>query len=82
MEASRAGFQTQRANETAAAQNSIAPCHLFPGQKHLLSKQDRIEEIRDLGRRAFQALGCNGVARIDFFIDLQSNKIFINEINT
>jgi D-alanine-D-alanine ligase len=40
------------------------------------------EEIRDLGRRAFQALGCNGVSRIDFFIDLQSNKIFVNEINT
>jgi D-alanine-D-alanine ligase len=40
------------------------------------------EEIRDLGRRAFQALGCNGVSRIDFFIDPRDNKIFINEINT
>ncbi|WP_010255996.1 D-alanine--D-alanine ligase family protein [Treponema primitia] len=40
------------------------------------------EEIRNLAIKTFQALGCNGVARIDFFIDLQSNKIFVNEINT
>jgi D-alanine-D-alanine ligase len=40
------------------------------------------EEIRTLAQKTFQALGCNGVSRIDFFIDLQSNKILVNEINT
>lgn len=40
------------------------------------------EEIRDLAVRAFKALGCNGVARIDFMIDVDENKLYFNEINT
>lgn len=41
------------------------------------------EEIRELAIRAFQALGCSGVARIDFLIDVENdNKIYFNEINT
>lgn len=40
------------------------------------------ERIRDLAVRAFQALGCNGVARIDFMIDCDNNELYFNEINT
>ena len=40
------------------------------------------EEIRCLAVRAFKALGCNGVARIDFMIDVDSGELFFNEINT
>ncbi len=40
------------------------------------------EEIRSLAVRAFKALGCNGVARIDFMIDVDSGELFFNEINT
>ena len=32
--------------------------------------------------KAFKALGCCGVARIDFMIDNDANKIYLNEINT
>ena len=32
--------------------------------------------------RAFKALGCNGVARIDFMIDEETDKLYFNEINT
>ncbi len=40
------------------------------------------KEIRDLSVKAFKALGCNGVSRIDYLIDTDTNKIYINEINT
>ena len=40
------------------------------------------EEIRCLAVRAFQALGCSGVARIDFMLDGETGKVYLNEINT
>ncbi len=40
------------------------------------------EEIRSLAVKAFQKLGCNGVARIDFMIDEENGKLYYNEINT
>ncbi|MDP4119857.1 MAG: D-alanine--D-alanine ligase family protein [Bacillota bacterium] len=40
------------------------------------------EEIRTLAVKTFQALGCNGVARIDFMIDNDNGKLYVNEINT
>lgn len=40
------------------------------------------EEIRTMAVRGFQALGCNGVSRIDFMIDTAENKLYLNEINT
>ena len=40
------------------------------------------EEIRAMAVRGFQALGCSGVARIDFMIDTAENKVYLNEINT
>ncbi|MBQ7638886.1 MAG: D-alanine--D-alanine ligase [Clostridia bacterium] len=40
------------------------------------------EEIRDMAVRAFKALGCNGVSRIDFMIDQEIGKVYLNEINT
>ena len=43
---------------------------------------ERREEIRELSCRAFKALGCNGVARLDFMIDKDTDEVFFNEINT
>ncbi len=40
------------------------------------------DEIRELSVRAFKALGCCGVSRIDFMIDSDSGKLYFNEINT
>ena len=40
------------------------------------------ETIRRLAVDAFRCLGCNGVTRIDFMIDMATDKIYINEINT
>lgn len=40
------------------------------------------EEIQALSIKTFQALGCSGVIRIDFIIDKDANKIYVNEVNT
>ena len=43
---------------------------------------ERREEIRRMAVKAFQVLGCNGVARIDFMIDGATDTVYLNEINT
>ena len=44
--------------------------------------EEHSEKIRELSVRAFIALGCSGVARIDFMIDNDSGDIYLNEINS
>ena len=46
-----------------------------------LIPSDTAEEIRTLAIKAFKALGCSGLARVDFFY-ASSGEIFINELNT
>ena len=38
--------------------------------------------VQSLAVKAFKALGCNGVSRIDFMIDEDTDKLYFNEINT
>ncbi len=40
------------------------------------------KKIQDIAVRTFKILGCSGVARIDFMIDMEDNSIYVNEINT
>jgi len=44
--------------------------------------EDLRTRIRELAVKAFQALGGNGVARIDFMIDTSDDSVYLNEINT
>lgn len=46
-----------------------------------LSSEKR-QEVRELAVKTFKCLGCNGVARIDFMIDEETDKLYVNEINT
>ena len=46
-----------------------------------ISKKLR-EEVEDVAVRAFKALGSAGNSRIDFLIDTESDKVYINEINS
>ncbi|MDD6578126.1 MAG: D-alanine--D-alanine ligase [Lachnospiraceae bacterium] len=43
---------------------------------------DLYEEVKRLAVKSFMALGCSGVARMDFMIDVDTNKLYFNEINT
>jgi D-alanine-D-alanine ligase len=38
--------------------------------------------IKETAAGAYEALGCAGLSRVDFFLDKKSGKIFLNEINT
>ena len=39
------------------------------------------EEIRQMAVKTFQVLNCNGVSRIDFMIDKDTDQVYVNEIN-
>ncbi|NLN81372.1 MAG: D-alanine--D-alanine ligase [Clostridiales bacterium] len=44
---------------------------------------DEMEKrVRELAVKTFQALGCSGVARVDFLNDRESGELYVNEINT
>ena len=46
----------------------------------LSKRQSR--EVRGLAVRAFRAIDCAGMARVDFLLDRPGGKIYVNEINT
>ncbi|KAB3532477.1 D-alanine--D-alanine ligase [Alkaliphilus serpentinus] len=41
-----------------------------------------IKEIQEMAIRSYKLIDCTGLARIDFFIERDTNKILLNEINT
>jgi len=43
---------------------------------------DAKEQIRDYAVRAYKAIDCSGMARVDFFIEKDTNRIYLNELNT
>ena len=44
--------------------------------------KSKIEEIQQFAIKAFKAIDGKGLARVDFFVENDTNKIYINEINT
>ena len=44
--------------------------------------KDQEDEIYNLAKNTFKLLNCEGISRIDFIIDGDNNKIYVNEINT
>ncbi|MBB6626598.1 D-alanine--D-alanine ligase [Nocardioides sp. KIGAM211] len=42
---------------------------------------DVAERLRDLAAQAFEAVGCEGLARVDFFV-MPDHSLVVNEINT
>jgi D-alanine-D-alanine ligase len=44
--------------------------------------QDILEMIRDYAVRAYKAIDCAGMARVDFFVEKDSNRIYLNELNS
>jgi D-alanine-D-alanine ligase len=43
---------------------------------------DRMEEVRGLAVRAYEALRCEGMARVDFFLEEDGRGFLLNEVNT
>jgi len=40
------------------------------------------EKVRELAVEAFRAIDCAGMARVDFFLENGTGKVYLNEINT
>ena len=44
--------------------------------------QETEERVRDYAVKAYKALGCQGISRVDFFVTYADDSIVFNEINT
>jgi D-alanine-D-alanine ligase len=44
--------------------------------------KSKMKQLQELAVRAFQAVDCSGLARVDFLMDPKSGKLWVNEINT
>ncbi len=51
----------------------IIPAQLTPAQVH---------RLQDYAVRAFRAIECTGMARVDFFLEQRASRAYVNEINT
>ncbi|WP_428770726.1 D-alanine--D-alanine ligase family protein [Treponema sp. HNW] len=73
----------------------IAPAHGFydydakytdPDGARLLIPAPLTEEeaqrVKTIAEKAYRALDCSGLARVDFFIDKKDGTLYLNEINT
>lgn len=44
--------------------------------------REKQEEIKEYAVKAYKALDCEGMARVDFFIDEADGSVYLNELNT
>ena len=44
--------------------------------------REEIADVRRVAIEAYQALGCEGMARVDFLLDHSSGQLYLNEVNT
>lgn len=71
----RGGFYDYETKYVTDTAELIAPAKL---------DTEQVQAVRDLAVRAFRALGCSGLARVDFFVadDPRRPSILVNEVNT
>jgi D-alanine-D-alanine ligase len=58
--------------------------YITPSQVRIpagLSEEEQ-QQIQQLAVRAYQAVECDGLARVDFFLQKETRRLFVNEINT
>jgi D-alanine-D-alanine ligase len=44
--------------------------------------QKQMKSVQEMAVRAFRAVDCSGLARVDFLMDPKTEQIYVNEINT
>ncbi len=76
---------------SALGDNNDVNAHLFSYDDKYVSSEpstqanlddETAEKIRKMTREIYALTKCSGWARIDFFIEKESNDIYVNEINT
>ena len=43
--------------------------------------EEKIDEVRKNAIKAYTAIGCAGLARVDFFVEKETGEVYFNEIN-
>lgn len=66
-------FYTYDDKYIAGTSKVVIPAHLSP---------EKLEEVRAVALRAYRTLCCTGLARVDFFVEKDTGKVLLNEINT
>jgi D-alanine-D-alanine ligase len=66
-------FYDYEAKYAAESTQLVIPADVTPAQS---------EEMRALALRAFRALKCWGMARVDFFLERKTGRALLNELNT
>lgn len=81
-------------NPIASVVGEIVPCNEFydfnakylagTSELHIPARisPEKQQEVRQQACRAYTALGCSGLARVDFFIRRSDGKVLLNEPNT
>ncbi|MDI3534196.1 MAG: D-alanine-D-alanine ligase [Thermosediminibacterales bacterium] len=82
-------------NPKASLPGEIIPCNEFydyqakyfdEGKSRLLIpaplSEEKTEEIKQLAVKAYKALDCQIMARVDVFLQKDTQKVYINELNT
>ena len=44
--------------------------------------EEKLDEVKTYAAMAYTALNCEGLARCDFFVEKNTGRVLINEINT
>ena len=44
--------------------------------------EEQVKRLRELAKKTYKALGCSGMARVDFFVSDDGEKMYLNEVNT
>ena len=42
----------------------------------------QVRQFQDYARRAFRCIECRGMARVDFFLERRTGRVYLNEVNT
>ena len=78
----------------ASVPGEIIPCHEFYdyAAKYLDEGSELViparvppavaEEVRRIAVAAFRAIDCAGMARVDFFLERDTDRLYLNELNT
>jgi len=66
-------FYTYQAKYLEEGSRLLIPAPLTPGQ---------MEQVRDLALKGYRLLGLEGMARVDFLMEKESGRFWINEANT
>ncbi len=78
----------------ASVPGEVIPCHEFYDYAAKYIEEDsklliparlsaeQTRQVQELAVRAFQAIDCAGMARVDFFLERGTGRFYINELNT